>query len=173
MLRVIMCSLVCVSLAGCITNTQSIQNAQVASGGSTAPARQTRPAPVPAAIPAMTPTARLADARLISVAKTTASGASLMLASPQALARDCSPLGRVEAKVITQPEHGTVTIASGTAFSNYAPGDPPYACNARRSPATVISYRSAPDYVGPDVAAVQVFFPDGRAPEMLFRIDVR
>ncbi len=100
-------------------------------------------------------------------------GTTLMLASPQALARDCSPLGPVEAKVVTQPDHGTVAIAKGMAFSNYTPGDPPYLCNAKKSPATLITYRSAPGFSGQDTAAVQIFFPDGHAPTMLFHIDVR
>jgi hypothetical protein len=52
-------------------------------------------------------------------------------------------------------------------------GDPPYLCNAKKSPATLITYRSAPDFTGKDTAAVQIFFPDGRAPTMLFHLEVR
>jgi hypothetical protein len=76
-------------------------------------------------------------------------------------------------KIVTPPEHGTLHIEKGMAFSNYTPGDPPYLCNAKKSPATLITYQSAPDYSGQDTAAVQVFFPDGNAPTMLFHLQVR
>jgi hypothetical protein len=115
----------------------------------------------------------MANARMITVTKTTMAGATLMLASPQALAPDCSPLGQVEAKVITPPDHGAVHIEQGMAFPNFSPGDPPYLCNARKSPATLITYRSAPGFSGQDTAAVQIFFPDGKAPTMLFHLNVQ
>jgi hypothetical protein len=158
----------CLSLGGCVTNNLTTQNAQVTPVSSAAPARPQLP---PA--PNMTPTARLANAKMITVNKTTTAGATLMLASPQSLANDCSPLGQVNAKVITPPDHGTVNIEKGTAFSNYTPGDPPYLCNAKKSPATLITYRSAPGFSGQDTTSVQIFFPDGRAPTMLIHIEVR
>ena len=96
-----------------------------------------------------------------------------MLASPQSLAPDCSALGTVSAKVIEAPVHGTIDVESGMAFPNYAPGDPPYRCDHTKSPATLITYWSAPGFSGQDNTAIQIFFPDGRAPTMLFHIDVR
>ncbi len=95
-----------------------------------------------------------------------------MLASLAALAPDCSALGQVEAKIVSGPEHGVVQITKGTAFPNYAPGDPPYVCNARRSPATLITYRSEVGFTGEDTASMQIFFPDGRAPTLLVHIAV-
>ncbi len=121
----------------------------------------------------MTPAARLTNARLITVNKTTTTGATLSLANLHSLATDCSPLGHVEAKIVTPPEHGTIAITNGTAFSNFTPGDPPFACNAKRSAATLITYKAATGFAGRDVATLQVFFPSGRAPTMLFNIDVR
>jgi hypothetical protein len=59
------------------------------------------------------------------------------------------------------------------AFSNDAPGDAPYVCNAQKSPATLITYSSALGFSGQDAAAVQLFFPDGQATAMLFHLDVR
>ena len=96
-----------------------------------------------------------------------------MLATLQSLAKDCSPLGEIDVKVVTPPDHGAVHIEKGMAFSNYTPGDAPYLCNAKKSPATVITYRSASGFSGQDTAAVEVFFPDGHAPTMLFHIEVR
>ena len=162
-------AIACLLLGGCVTNTLSTQNAQVVSlGAAAAPAR-----PAPAAGPVLTPTARLAAARTISTTKTTRAGAVLSLASPQALAPDCTSLGQVDAKVMLPPDHGTIHIEHGSAFSNFVPGDPPFACNARKSPATLITYRSEPGFSGEDTASVQVFFPDGRAPTLVFHISVR
>jgi hypothetical protein len=169
MFRVSLYTFACLSLTGCVTNNLSTQNAQVAPGAASAPVR----APVPNPAPSMTPTARLANARMVSVNKTTTAGATLMLASPQALAKDCSPLGQVDAKVITPPDHGTISIEKGMAFPNYTPGDAPYLCNAKKSPATLITYRAVPGFSGQDTASVQIFFPDGHAPTMLFHLEVR
>jgi hypothetical protein len=121
----------------------------------------------------MTQTARLATAKMITTNKTTTAGATLLLASPQALASDCTPLGQVDAKVMTPPDHGTIHIEKGMAFPHYAPGDPPYLCNTKKGPATLITYQAAPGFSGQDTAVVQIFFPDGNAPTILFHIAVR
>ncbi len=76
------------------------------------------------------------------------------------------------AKVVVPPDHGVVHIAQGTAFPNYVPGDPPFACNGVRRPATIITYRSAASFTGEDSAAVQIFFQDGDAPTVVFHVDV-
>ena len=173
MVRVVVCAVVCLTLSGCVTNTLSTQNAQVVPiGGGAAPARAQQPQAAPPR-PTMTPAARLATARSITVNKQTTAGARLILGSLQSLARDCSPLGVVEAKLLTPPANGTVRIEQGTAFSNFSAGDPPYACNSRRSPATVVSYQASPGFTGQDAAVVQIFFPDGNAPTMVFSIGVR
>ena len=129
----------------------------------------TRAAPVR---PRVTSTALLASAKLITVSTTTMAGATLTLAEPQALNPDCSPLGPVVVKVTAPPDHGSVHIAQGMIFSDFKPGDPPYFCNARRTPATLVSYRAAAGYSGDDVAVIQVFFPSGRAPLIRYNITV-
>ena len=96
-----------------------------------------------------------------------------MLTNIQSLDKDCSPLGKIDTKIITPPDHGTLSVTQGLAFPNYSPGDPPFMCNAKKSPATLLTYRAAPGYVGPDATSVQIFFPDGKAPTMLFKIDVK
>ena len=120
----------------------------------------------------MTSTALLASARLITVNKTTTAGATLHLAAPQALGPDCSPLGQVVVRVTAPPDHGTVHIGQGMIFSNYKPGDAPYLCNARKTPATVVSYQAAAGFAGSDVTVIHVFFPDGRAPTIRYDITV-
>lgn len=81
------------------------------------------------------------------------------LAEPAALKADCSPMGQVEAKVGVAPEQGRVRIVQGATFPNYVPGDPPYACDARRSPATIIIYRASRCFSGEDATAVKIVFP--------------
>ena len=169
MSRSVLYAFACLCLSGCVTNNLSTQNAQMVPAGITVPVRS----PAPSAAPGLTPAARLVNARLITMDKTTLAGATLMLASPQALARDCTPLGQVDVKVVTPPENGTIHIAKGMAFPNYTPGDAPYLCNTKKSPATLITYQSSPDFSGQDTAVVQIFFPDGKAPTILFHIAVR
>lgn len=141
---------------------------QAGPGGGVVPVR-----PV-AARPAVrvTGTALLAAAKLVTIHKTTTAGAPLGLAAPQALDRDCVPLGQVVVKVLTPPDHGTIHVGQGTVFSNYQPGDPPFPCNARKTPATLVSYHAADGFLGDDVAVIRIFFPDGRAPTVRYDITV-
>jgi hypothetical protein len=131
-----------------------------------------RPVAASPARPRVTRTALLASAKLITVNKTTTAGATLTLAEPQSLGQDCSPLGQVIVKVTTPPDHGSVHITPATTFSNYVPGDAPYLCNARKTPATLVSYQATAGFTGSDVAVIQIFFPDGRAPLIRFNITV-
>ncbi len=170
MLRICLRAFACFSLFGCVSNNLNTQNTQIAPPGAVMPVR---PPPPPPPAPRLTSTARLANAKMITVKKTTTPGMTLTLASPQSLASDCSPLGDVDAKVIAPPDHGSIDIRHGLIFSHYVPGDPPYLCNARKTPATVISYRATPGYTGEDTTSVQVFFPNGTAPILLFHITVR
>lgn len=166
--------LACLLLAGCVTNNLSTQNAQIVpAGGGVAVPSQAAPLPAPRPAQGMTSTARLMSASMITVRKTTTSGATLLLANLHSLNPDCTPIGPVEARIATPPAHGTVHIAMGTAFPSYVPGDPPYACNSRRLPATLISYQPTPGFTGQDVAVVETFFPSGRSPSLRFEITVR
>jgi len=115
----------------------------------------------------------LVNARLITANKTTTGGATLILTEAMSLNRDCSPQGHIDAKIVAQPDHGAVSIQPGSAFPAYSPADPPYLCNARKSPATIVTYRATPGFTGQDTASIQLFFPDGRAPTILYHIDVR
>jgi hypothetical protein len=165
MVRSAVYACVCLSLAGCIKNDVTTTNAQIMPVGVAAAPR------APSVV--LTSTARLANAREIITNKTTIAGATLILASPASLAVDCTPLGTVEAKVVVPPDHGVVHISHGMAYPHFVPGDPPFACNSRRSPATIITYRSSAGFSGQDTAAVQIFFPDGAAPTILFHIAVQ
>lgn len=162
MARASLAAMGCLWLGGCVNNTVATQNTQLEANG-----LASRPPPR-----RVTPTAALASARLIIVHRTTSAGATLLLASPQALDPSCAPLGDIVVKVTSAPDHGTVHVAAGSAYSNFQPGDPPFMCNARKSPATLITYQAAAGYTGPDVAVVRIFFPDGHAPTIRYDITV-
>jgi len=179
MFRSVLLACACLALGGCVKDDVVVEDGQVTSTHAVAasvaapvavPAAAAQPAP-PTVV--LTSTARMAKAKEIVMHKATMAGATLLLAAPESLNADCSPLGSVGAKVVVAPDHGKVRIASGTAFPHYVPGDPPYACNSRRSPATIITYQSSPSFYGEDTTAVQIFFPDGDAPTVLFHIAVR
>jgi hypothetical protein len=165
MFRSVLYACTCLALGGCVNNDIKTTNAQFM------PVAVAPPPPPPTV--ALTSTAQLARAREIVMHKTTLAGETLLLASPASLAPDCTPLGAVEAKVVVPTDHGVVHVQQGTAFPHYVPGDPPFACNSIRSPATIITYRSSPGFAGEDTAAVQIFFPDGDAPTVLFHIAVQ
>ncbi|GAB0118975.1 hypothetical protein [Acidisoma sp. 7E03] len=167
-------------LAACLSGPVMAQNAppQATATVTVTQMRESITLPAPRAVAPppqqqmMTQTARLAKAKEIVMHKTTTAGETMLIARPASLAPDCTPLGDVDAKVILPPGHGKVSITAGTAFPNYAPGDPPYACNSHRSPATIIAYQAKPGYVGQDETKVQIFFPDGDAPLLVVHITV-
>lgn len=180
-------------LLGCTSNNITVENTSLAAASNpvavqpaqagavgqasqAAPAAGTgtlvRPLLVAQTETIMTSTERMAKAHEIVWNKTTIAGARLLLASPASLAPDCSPLGPVEVKVLNAPAHGVVDVQAGKAFPHYVPGDPPYACNDHLSPATIVTYRASPGFSGEDSTRIQIFFPDGDAPMVLFHIAV-
>ena len=177
MFRVAAVGLVAMTLVGYVTNNvastaspnvlQGVQTQQA-----TAASQGNRAAPADAG-PAMTPAARIASAKLVVVNKVALNGEQLNLSSYQSLAPDCTPLGHVATRITTQPAHGNLQIVDGSAFPNYSPGDPPYRCDGTKSPATLLSYRSVPGYVGLDTTVVEVFFPNGNAPTIRYNIMVK
>ncbi|MCQ8279395.1 hypothetical protein NFI95_13195 [Acetobacteraceae bacterium KSS8] len=159
---------VALTLGGCVSNSLSTQNmmANTGAGGFpvASPARR---------VVRVSPNALLANAKLITVNKTTTAGAELRLASPLPLDRTCAPDGDVIVKLITPPDHGSVTITHGTVLPNFTPADgPQYLCNSRKALATLVTYRATPGFTGDDAAVIQIFFPDGRAPSVRYNITV-
>ena len=158
----------CLGLGGCVTNNLSTQNAQLTPVNT--PVVQ-RPA-VPQA-PPMSQGARLAAAKMISLDKTVMAGQSLSLSKFSSLKKDCTQDGDISVKVLTQPEHGAVQVNQVMAFSEYEPGDPHFQCNNKKAPMTEITYRAQAGYAGDDTIVLQVFFPSGNAPTILYRLSVR
>jgi hypothetical protein len=72
------------------------------------------------------------------------------------LAPDCSSAGKLVVRVLEQPQHGTLAIENGQAFTDFAPDDRRAACNARQSDGTLVFYQPSADYRGADSITLAV-----------------
>lgn len=108
-----------------------------------------------------------------TIQKTAISGEAVRLAEPQSLKEDCTPDGHIDGRVVTQPEHGTITIEDGLAFSRFPASDPHADCNKYKRPALLITYRSDSDFKGTDSAMVEVVPPKGKTVIARFDITVK
>lgn len=68
---------------------------------------------------------------------------------------DCSVASDIDARVIKQPENGTVEVAVGTGFSTYPESNQRHACNMKASPGTRVTYVSNDGFVGSDAFEVE------------------
>ena len=72
------------------------------------------------------------------------------------LAPDCSSAGKPVVRVLEQPQHGTLAIENGQAFTDFAPDDRRAACNAHQSDGTLVFYQPSADYRGADSITLAV-----------------
>jgi hypothetical protein len=72
------------------------------------------------------------------------------------LAPDCSSAGKPVVRVLEQPQHGTLAIENGQAFTDFAQDDRRAACNARQSDGTLVFYQPSADYRGADSITLAV-----------------
>jgi len=72
------------------------------------------------------------------------------------LAPDCSSAGKPEVRVLEQPQHGTLVIENGQAFTDFPPDDRRAACNAHQSDGTLVFYQASADYRGADSITLAV-----------------
>jgi hypothetical protein len=68
---------------------------------------------------------------------------------------DCSAVGEIDARVIKQPENGTVEVESGTGFTNYPDSNQRHACNLKPSPGMRVNYASKDGFIGKDTFEVE------------------
>jgi hypothetical protein len=68
---------------------------------------------------------------------------------------DCSTAGEIDARVIRQPENGTVEVETGTGFANYADNNQRHACNLKPSPGMRVTYTSKESFIGSDTFEVE------------------
>lgn len=146
------------SLVGCV----SVQQQQAA---------VSKPEPVPVRpVPVAVPVAVRAPP---VIQKTAASGVPVTLDSASSVDPECHSNGTPTARVSQTPTHGTVKLLRQEVYSNFPPSNPRFACNKTKTPGIVAQYTSEPGFVGSDLAAVDVIFPDGKELELKFAISVK
>jgi hypothetical protein len=74
---------------------------------------------------------------------------------------DCSPGGIPTLRVVTPPNHGTITFEKQLGYTNYPKDNQRYECNKLKSPEMQVLYHSEPGYLGPDNVVIEVIFTDG------------
>jgi hypothetical protein len=86
---------------------------------------------------------------------------------------DCTATGVPKVTFVTPPAHGTMTVEQGEDYPNFPKDNARAVCNARKVPAVLLYYQSAPGYTGNDVAVVEVVFPAGNLRHQTYTITVR
>jgi hypothetical protein len=86
---------------------------------------------------------------------------------------DCSSVGRSIVKIIEPPQHGTLSIENGKAFTDFPQTDLRYGCNSRQSDGTLAFYQPNADYHGADSVTLSVTLPLGAARTRHYSIDVK
>lgn len=102
-----------------------------------------------------------------------ASGHPLEVAAISSLYPDCTTMGRTEINLLEAPHGGEVQVGEGTRYPGYVTANARSACNKRKVPATMVTYRSMPGFVGQDSFVIEKIFPYGVAQRQRFTVNVR
>ena len=86
---------------------------------------------------------------------------------------DCSTVGYFTYRVLTAPQHGTVSSAIEPSYPDFPAGSLRAACDLHPTPGAAFFYTPLPSYVGPDTVTVLNVRPNGTAFEVTFAIEVR
>jgi hypothetical protein len=68
---------------------------------------------------------------------------------------DCSAIGEIDARVVKQPENGTVEVETGTGFTYYPENNQRHPCNLKPSPGVRVNYTSKEGFIGKDTFVVE------------------
>jgi hypothetical protein len=111
--------------------------------------------------------------RPVSATRFVPSSEGRTIGTVTALNPDCSSRGPIVARVVEKPAHGDVGFENGDVFPNYVQTSPLFACNSKRTPGLMISYRSKQDFIGQDNMKVFLIFPDGSVTRWDFTLIVK
>jgi hypothetical protein len=89
------------------------------------------------------------------------------------LAPDCSPAGKPVVRILEQPQHGTLSIENGQAFTDFPQDDQRAACNAHQSDGTLVFYQPSADYRGADSITLSVTLSVAGSLKRHYAIDVK
>jgi Domain of Unknown Function with PDB structure (DUF3857)/Transglutaminase-like superfamily len=130
------------------------------------------PAPAPGAAPAPKTSAAPTPAGPLELKRTAAVDQTLLADFLYAINPDCSSIDIASVRTLEAPQHGKLTIAKGSGFSNFPQDNPRHACDRRRSEGMLMYYRPAPGFQGADSVTVEVIFADGGARKRHYAITV-
>jgi len=86
---------------------------------------------------------------------------------------DCSSAGKLEVRVLEQPQHGTLAIENGQAFTGFPQDDKRAGCNAHQSDGMLVFYQPGADYRGADSITLSVTSPVTGDLKRHYAIDVK
>ena len=76
-------------------------------------------------------------------------------------------------RVINQPAHGEVIIREGRDYPNFPRINPRSACNLHQAPGTLVYYRPAPGYTGPDGLDIDIIYASGSNGQSRYNVVVK
>lgn len=87
---------------------------------------------------------------------------------------DCSPwnINDIEVRRKQEPKNGILQIASGEVVSAFKKDSPAANCGGKKVRALNIVYKATSEFVGTDEFELFVMWPNGRASEMSFTVNV-
>jgi hypothetical protein len=86
---------------------------------------------------------------------------------------DCSSIGPIEVRVITQPTLGQVQISRAQDYPRFTSNNQRYRCNARAVPGVRTMYTPRGGAIGQDTIVTETFFPSGNSHRTTFNVTVR
>ncbi|WP_336489231.1 hypothetical protein [Methylobacterium nigriterrae] len=119
------------------------------------------PAPAPQTIPN------------IPLLRVVPKGEARHIAFYTALNPDCSPIGPVVIRTLSQPRHGRLAFDMAESFPRYAPGSPLATCNSRKAQGQRMTYEPEDGFEGGDTFRILVINPDGIGYESDVKVSVR
>ena len=87
-------------------------------------------------------------------------------------AGDCSTIGRSRARILAQPQAGSVSVATTTGDIYFGESHPLAKCNHRSAIGTTIIYLAPRGFSGDDSFEFRVVFPNGEARSKLVNVHV-
>jgi hypothetical protein len=88
---------------------------------------------------------------------------------------DCTPwnVKEIEAKTVQEPKNGTVQISETEVTAMFRNDTPSSKCSGKKMRALGVTYKSADKFVGTDEFELFVIWPNSRATELHFTINVK
>jgi hypothetical protein len=102
-------------------------------------------------------------------ARVALSGRPIELAQLSSINPDCTVMGMPVVRTTQLPEHGRLIVSHAAVFTANVRSY----CYRRRVQGVTVKYVSQRGYVGPDSAAIEVFFPNGVARSKTYDFIVR